>query len=336
MPNRSEIEAPEQGPAAPSKAEIRRQIEFESARRARLAVPAFAGGILYLLASVILTATIKGVPTVGAIQGIAPALNGQPNPAVSPRAAEVRYYDHHAFALIVGALLSAVAVLILVVLLRFILEATRFRRPQTAAIIGPLILVGGIGLALLSVVGEIVQAVNSHNFVAGHDFTTHAVEQALTKNTAYEILGYVTPLTALALVGGMVALMVSSVRAGLQQRWMGIVGGVGALMLLVPSEILSVIPAFWMVGTAIMLMGRSAVPPAWAAGEARPWPSPAQVRAERNAGSGRPAKGKAARTDAATQESGPDANGVAPEPVLPAGSDTNSRAKRRRKRGSRR
>jgi hypothetical protein len=340
MANRSEIETPKQGQDKPDKGEIRRRVEFESERRARLGVPAFAGGVLYLLASIILTATLKAVPTVGAIQGIAPALNGQPNPAVSPRAAEVHYYDHHAFALIAGSVLSAIAVLILVAVLRFLLGATRFRRPQAAPVVGPLILVGGVGLAVLSVVGAIVQAVNSHKFVTGHDFTTHAVEQALSKNTVYEILGYVTPLAALALVGGMIALMVSSVRVGLQPRWMGIVGGVGGLILLVPSEILSLIPAFWMVGTGILLMGRIPTdPPAWAAGEARPWPSQAQVRAERDVDSDPPApaaKGKGRRSGRAgpsPPESGPDANGVAPEPVLPAGPDPG--AKRRRKRRSR-
>ncbi len=240
MPNRSEIEAPAQGRDGPTKKDIRRQVELESERRTRLGVPAFAGGFLYLLASITLQATFKDLPTVGPLQGIAPALNGQPNPAVSPRAAEVRYFDDHATALIAGSLVSAVAVLILVVVLRFLLGATRFRRPQTAPVIGPLILVGGVGLALLSTIGAVAQVVNAHKFVTGHDFTTHAVEQALTKNTTYEILGYVTPLAALVLVGGTIALMVSSVRVGLQLRWMGIVGGTGWLLsVLVPSEILA-------------------------------------------------------------------------------------------------
>ncbi len=336
MPNRKEIDPPEREWAGPGREEIRRQVERESERRARLGVPAFAGGVLYLLASITLTAALKDLPTVGPVQGIAPALNGQPNPAVSPRAAEVRYFDHHAFALIVGSLLSAIAILMLLAVLRFLLGATRFRRPQTAAVVGPLILVGGIGLPLLSVVGEIVQALNAHNFVSGTDFTTHAVEQALTKNTAYVVLGYVTPLAAIALVAGMVAVMVSSVRAGLQARWMGIVGGVGGLILLVPSQTLSLIPAFWMVGTGILLMGRwpGGDPPAWAAGEARPWPSPAQLRAEKAGGSGGTSKG----TGATAKQAAADANGVPPEPVLPGDPPAQSQpdAKRRRKRRSRR
>jgi len=98
---RSESESPQQADVAPakgakqadaprSKAEIRERVAFESERRARLGVPALAGGIFYLLGAITLSATIKAAPTVGPIQGIAPAIDGQVNPAVSPRAGEIR------------------------------------------------------------------------------------------------------------------------------------------------------------------------------------------------------------------------------------------------------
>jgi hypothetical protein len=318
------------GEAGPSKAEIRDRVAYESARRARLGVPAFAGGVLYLLGAITLSATLKHLPTVGLLQGVAPVLAGHVNPAVSPRAAEVKFYDHHAFGLIAGAVLSAVAVAALMVVLLFLFDATRFRRPQTAPVGRLLILIGGVGLPLLTVIGESVQALGAHSFATGHDFTTHAVEHALTKNTAYEILGYVTPLAAIVLVAGMIMLMVASVRAGLQPRWMGIVGGVGAVILLVPSQELSLITAFWMIGTGILFMGHfpGGDPPAWAAGAARPWPSQMAVRAERETrrGAGR-ARGGAQR--------GGGASGIVPEPVQPA-SAANAGGKRRRKRGSRR
>jgi hypothetical protein len=324
-----ESEGAQSAPVAPSKREIRDRVAFESTRRTRLAVPATAGGILYLLGAITLSATLKQVPTVGLIQGAAPAIDGQVNPAVSPRAAEIRFYDHHAFGLIAGAFLSAAAIGVLLVVLLFLFDAARFRRPETAPIARLLILIGGIGLPVLTVVGEIVQALGAHNFVTGHDFTTHAVEQVLTKNTAYEILGYVTPLTAIALVGGMITLMVSTVRVGLQPRWMGIVGGVAAVILLIPSQELSLITAFWMVATGILLMGRfpNGDPPAWAAGAARPWPSQLEARAERDAKRG------GARTKRPVKEKASASNAV-PEPVQPASSA--SAAKRRRKRGSRR
>ena len=44
----------------PSAGEIREQIERELNRRTRLAVPAFAGGFLYLLSAIIITSTLNG------------------------------------------------------------------------------------------------------------------------------------------------------------------------------------------------------------------------------------------------------------------------------------
>jgi hypothetical protein len=327
VPEPSDSETPKQAPVEPSKAEIRERVAEESSRRSRLGVPAFAGGVLYLLGAITLSATLKNVPTVGLLQGMAPAIAGQVNPRVSPRAAEIRFFDHHAFGLIAGALIGAAAIGVLVVLLLFLFDAARFRRPQTAPVARPLIIAGGIALPTLTVLGEVVQAIAAHNFLSGHDFTTHAVEHALTKNTAYEILGYVTPLAAIALVAGMVTLMVSTVRVGLQPRWMGIVGGVGAVVLLIPSQELSLVTSFWMVGTGLLLMGRfpGGDPPAWAAGVARPWPSQLEARAERDARRAAKRQGSgAAKSLAGKREQ-------VPEPVKP----TTTGNRRRRKRGSR-
>jgi hypothetical protein len=330
VPDDPESESPKQVAVEPTKGEIRERVAFETKRRGRIAVPTFAGGVLYLLGAITLSATLKNIPTVGVIQGVLPAVSGQANPAVSPRAAEIHFYDHHAFGLIAGALLSACAIAALVIVLLFLFEAARFRRPQTAPVSRPLILAGGIGLPVLTVIGEIVQAISAHNFVTGHDFTTHAVEQVVTKNSIYEILGYVTPLAAIALVAGMVTLMVSTVRVGLQPRWMGIVGGVGAVIILIPSQELSLITAFWMVGTGILLMGRlpGGDPPAWAAGVARPWPSQIESRAARDARRG------GARAKSSSKGKGA-AGSTVPEPVQPA-STASAGGKRRRKRGSRR
>src|SRR5580704_4799753 len=93
-----------------SATDIKERVSFESARRARLAVPALAGGVLYLLSGIILSAALKELPAVGIVQGLEPALRGRAAPVVSPRAPEVSYINHHAFYLIAGTLLTAIAV----------------------------------------------------------------------------------------------------------------------------------------------------------------------------------------------------------------------------------
>src|SRR5947209_4888544 len=86
----------------PSASEVREQVARESEQRRRFAVPAFASGILYLLSGIIVSASLSGTPTVGVIQGLAPALHGEANPRVSPRTPTVKFVSHHALTLIAG------------------------------------------------------------------------------------------------------------------------------------------------------------------------------------------------------------------------------------------
>src|ERR1700686_4406437 len=186
----------------PSKVEIKAQVAFEKERRARLGVPTAAGGVLYLLSGIILTATLKGIPTVGGLQGVAPALRGEANPAESPRAAEVRFQSHHSFGLLAGSVLVAIAYAAIVLVLLFVLQSVRFRRPQTAGAARWLILVGGSAVAAFSVITQILLAIKTHEFATGHDFSAHAVE-AVTHNGIYTALAYLPPLAGIALAAGM-------------------------------------------------------------------------------------------------------------------------------------
>lgn len=304
----------------PSAGEIRDQVARESERRSRLAVPAFAGGVLYLLSAIIVEAVLRGGPTVGLIQGLGPALSGVANPTVSPRANWVKYVSHHAFGLIAGGVLAAVAIGALTLVLLLLLEATRFRRPETWSAARPLLLVGGIGLMVVNVAHQLATAIGSHRFATGHDFSNHAVDQALTGDAAHVAIGYLALLVGLAMTAAMIATMVNALRVGLVPRWMGVLGMFAALLIFVPigGATLQVIPAFWLVMTGILFLGRwpGGQPPAWDAGQARPWPSPASARA-------------AGRQDGETA-----APVSEPEPVAPVTAGSASR-KRRRKRGAR-
>jgi hypothetical protein len=128
----------------------------------------------------------------------------------------------------------------------------------------------------------------------------------------------------------MIMVVLNSMRVGLLPRWMGILGIVTGVLIFLPlgGQTLEVIPAFWLVMMGILFAGRwpNGEPPAWAAGEARPWPSQAQVRAERQRGQPQPA--------AAAATAGAASADIAPAPARPA-SNRSSR-KRRRKRGARR
>jgi hypothetical protein len=261
---------------------------------------------------------------VGLLQGLAPALSGVANPAVSPRTPEVKFISHHAFSLIAGSVLAAIAVGALTLVLLVFVDATRFRRPQTWAAARPLVLGGGIAVAVVSIAHQVASAIETHNFVVAHNYTNHAVEQALTTGTANTIADYVDLLAGLALAAGMIGAMINALRVGLIPRWMAFLGMFTGLLIFLPigGAELQIVPAFWMVMAGILFIGKwpKGDPPAWAAGEARPWPSPGQMRAEARGGAGSPAVAAAGSSST-------------PAPVLPAGGG--SSGKRRRKRGAR-
>ncbi len=304
----------------PSAGEIREQVALEAERRSRLAVPAFAGGFLYLLSSIIISETLNGAPTVGLLEGLGPALSGVANPTISPRTPEVKFISHHALALIAGSTLAAIAIGALTLILLLLVNATSFRRPQTWAAQRPLVLAGGIAVAVVSVGHQVASAIETHNFVVGHDYSNHAVEQALTTGTVNTIADYVDLLAGLALAAGMIGTMINALRVGLLPRWMAFLGMFTGLLIFLPigGAELQIVPAFWMVMVGVLFFGKypKGDPPAWAAGEARPWPSQAQLRAERGGAS--PAVATA--------------GGATPAPVPPASGGS---SRKRRKRGAR-
>jgi hypothetical protein len=289
----------------PTKNEISDQITHETERRQRLGVPTAAGGVLYLISGIIVEA----------------------NPAVSPKAPEIRFQSHHAFGLIAGSVLAAMAIAALAAVLLFLLDATRFRRPETSKVARVMVLLGGAGIAVLGLANEVILAIKTHDFATGHDFTNHAVN-AVTHSTAYDILALVAPLMAIVLAAGIVITMIGCVKVGLLPRWMGLIGGLSALLLLLPAAQLDVVPAFWMVSLGILLMGKwpKGDPPTWAAGEPRPWPSNAEMRAARTAATSARGKGKVSVPVPAT------AGTPAPEPQR---SPASGSGRRRRKRNSR-
>jgi hypothetical protein len=306
----------------PSKAETKTQIAWELNRRTRLAVPAFAGGFLYLLSAIVITSALSGLPSVGPLQGLEPTLKGIVNPAESPRTGEVKFISHHAFPLIAGSTLAAISVVGITLILLLLFKASEFRRPEIWKPARVLVIVGGSAVALLGIAHQVVGSIEAHKFAVGHDHSRHAVDQALTNGTLPLIVANVGLFAGLILFVGMVITLLNSIRVGLIPRWLGYLGMFTAFLIFAPlgGATLQLIPAFWMVMTGILLSGKlmGGDPPAWEAGEARPWPTRAQMQAERK---GEPVPAAAGVGDVAP----------APKPQQQAGT---SRKRRRKSGGS--
>jgi hypothetical protein len=257
------------------------QVAYETERKGRLGVPVLAGGVLYLLGAIIVANQLQGLPTVGVVQGLEPALTGHATSAVSPRAQEVLYLSHHTFGLISGGVLQAIGFAFLTVALLFLLEATSFRAAQPSQAARLLVLVGGAGTAAMEIIGQVVRTIRTKEFASAHIYTNHAVERAVYTGPANVLVEILTLLLPIVLVIGMVLVLVRATRVGLLPKWMRTLGVVSAVLLLpfftATLYTLQVVPALWMAALGFLFMGRlpSGDPPAWESGESVPWPPPA-------------------------------------------------------------
>lgn len=305
----------------PAKSEIKQQVALETERRARLGVPAAGAGVLFLLSAIVVNAVIGSLPSVGVVQGLEPALRGEPQPAVSARAAEVKFLSHHAFGLIAGSVLELIAVVFLMLVLLMLFDSIRFRNPAVSSVAQVLVIVGGVGLAVLGVAVQVIRAIRTHEFAIGHDFSEQAVEHALTKGTVNVTVGYLGLVAPLLLAVGMIMVLLNATRTGLITRWLrglGIAAAIVILPVFAGIFYLQLLPAAWLVAMGFMFMGKlpSGDPPAWAAGESIPWPSQAEMRAETLAekdaakGRGSGGKGGAPKTKSKTDEREQAAAGV--------------------------
>jgi hypothetical protein len=81
---------------------------------------------------------------------------------------------------------------------------------------------------------------------------------------------------ALALAAGFFLIALNSMRTGLLTRFMGTVGIIVGVLIVIPlGPFPAVVQAFWLLTLGLMLfgVGRAGLPPAWRTGRAEPWPS---------------------------------------------------------------
>jgi len=228
----------------------------EERRRGRLAGSAVIGAALLIAAGIIWGARVN---------------SDRPDRGDARR---LSFFHDHASELIAATSLSAVGFLLLVFAVVHLQRSTRARNPQLPSL--PLIvgLFGAIVLALASAGHSIALASEAADFVT-QDFPLQKAANEAAKDAAREPL----PLATGVLVGaGTIALAfwfvlgsLYGMRVGLLTRFMGTMG-----IIVGPGFILGFAPlmVFWLIAAGILFLGYwpRGLPPAWEAGEARPWP----------------------------------------------------------------
>jgi len=230
--------------------------------------------------------------------------------------------ESHGAVLTIGSILQALGDLALVAALYHLYRATRGRRPELPAAIRYVLLLGGVGAAL---VGTAVQAALppfglvfqglfagqlGKFFSSGGQTYQQAVD--LFGSGPLRTVGLIQLVVTFALLVTIVFLSLNAMRVGLLPKLMGYMGVlIGILTLLPLASGVPILPAFWFLALAALFSGRwpGGLPPAWHSGRAEAWPTMQEQREAAGRGvTGAPVSAPAGRRGAA---------GPAPAPAVP-------------------
>jgi hypothetical protein len=304
-------------------AEAERQLAHEGAQRARVAAVSILAGVA-LFAGELWAAVVEAKdPTIGLLQGLAPALRGVAASATDPRTVHERFLVSHQVTLIIALLLSALGAVAMILPLTYLANAERLRSASPSAITPYLARYGPLLIAIFVPAYEISLIIGAHSYLSGSARTAAAISTA-TGGGFRTVLVLLATLGQLAVAATFILISLRAMRVGLLSRMMGAVGIISGVLFLIPLTPLPVVQALWLVFIGAMFLGFGGrpLPEAWTVAEARPWPSPPPRQPR---GAGRPARAtRASRSVAAPPP--------APEPVVQRGPSPSASKKRKRRR----
>jgi hypothetical protein len=192
--------------------------------------------------------------------------------------------DDKASQLWLATTLRDLGILLLGFVLYYLYRVTRHRQGLPGIVV-PLIALAPALLVIASILGQADVISIAGDFTesgvtdgrAGETRADNLLDERSVVGTAVGAGGTLSMALALVLVN------LNAMRAGILSRFMGIVGIVtGALLVLPLLAPLPVVQLFWLGALAALFLGRwpGGRGPAWETGEAVPWPSAAQLRAE--------------------------------------------------------
>jgi hypothetical protein len=301
------------------------QLAWEKAHR-RPAVIAAGGSTVLLIVSGLLTtaALSRDFPSVGVVQAITPALEGRPAPRVNPHLPAAQQLIDRAGELIAALVVLGIATLGMAYALHYLYAATKARRPETPALAWYLLVTAAPALAVLGIVRQVVINANAKDFVA-HTTATADYVNDVYRGGANSVVGPLSLLAQFSFAAAVVLISLNAMRSGLLSRFMGVLGIIVAVLFVIPlfGGGLPIVQIVWLALLAALFAMRwpGGQPPAWISGKAEPWPSAADVRAQREAA--------AAHREARQIKAAPAASEGA-EPVKPQHPSSKKRRKKRR------
>jgi hypothetical protein len=283
-------------------ADVSEQLAREDSGRTRAIAGALIGAVLPLAAAIIATVSLVDQPK---------STPGQ-----------LIFVHQHATALILVGAVTGLGALGIALVLRYLYDATAFRRPETPRVAKIMATYAPPAYLLSQILLQVALAAKASDFVDKGPLTYQHARDIVSS-------GAITGASALGLAAqlGMgfafVLVSLNAMRAGILTRFMGFVGIIVGVLFVIPiGSPLPVVQSFWLLTVAYLISGRwpNGVPPAWASGQAEPWPTMAEQREASAAAEG-------GSKDRAPSIEPP----VAPEPARPLHPSSNKRKKKRRR-----
>ena len=201
---------------------------------------------------------------------------------------ELLLRDHrHAGAYLLSAILQALSVALIAPVLVFLYRAATFRRPEIPRIALYLALLAPPIVAVLTIVNAF-QTLDAADRVANLSplppkAAIDRAEHELTQGGA-AVVGAIAVAAGLALAFAVGFNSINARRAGLLSQFMGILGVIVGVLLVIPILGPPLVQFFWFVALGLLFLDRwpggRKRGPAWETGEADPWPTAAEQRAE--------------------------------------------------------
>lgn len=266
-----------------SAVETEQQLAWERVQRPRAGGAAILAALLTLVASFANGLLLSDRPVVGVLEAL--ERGAQPGPLAEQRSLRVPFYeyvDERAVGLVATSVAQALAYALIAGTLVFLAAATRARRPEFPRLALYLPLVGGILLAVAGVLSTIATTLAVKDFLSG----PRSVEAAEdVGRSSFVVTAQLIGLPGtLGLAIAFVLIALNAMRAGLLTRFMGILGVIVGVLIVIPiGSGLPVVQVFWLLAVGLLLLGRWPREglPAWRTGRAEPWPSQQEIREAR-------------------------------------------------------
>ena len=266
------------------------QLRWETRQRPAAAIASAAAALLIVGSGLATAYTFRDAPLTGVLDSLSRTVEpGDVGRLESLRVPAYEFYNDRALGVIATSFARAAGFVAVAFMLTYLGSAVRARSTVFRRTWIYVALAGGVLGALATLIYTIIHTARIDAFLDG----PHTVDRALDIDdnslvVTSQLIGIpgtqALGLSSMALGLGWVVVCLNAMRVGLLTRFMGVLGVICGVFVVLPIlGPLPIVQTFWLGAMAAMLAGRwpRGMPPAWQTGRAEPWPSQQSLRAAR-------------------------------------------------------